>query len=534
MLPDERPFLRIPPFPGAKIHRFRSSATAVAGECLVDLVRELKVGGSYWSPQPRLPDRYVLVRAERAPSAVETFEYPIVLWTDESSSLHGPFLEVKGECDPWHMLAGATMFVTNVVDELSLIASIVGVPVQLFDPVTKTLTPSRLNPSALLANALYRSYENPFTGDPMSTREALELCGFWRCLIDNNRDIVGGFGFASWKQDNIAPLLWGGNGTFPFMTSARRVRPGAAVAVWRAKMSANQLASVQRKGASLIEVEDGFLRSQGLGANCVPPLSITVDRRGVYFDPRHPSDLEMILENGDFDEELIARARTLRKLVVEAKLAKYERSGAATLERPAGTRRHVLVPGQVEDDRSVQEGGGGLVSNLELLARTRAHAPDAFILYKPHPDVLAGHRRGQIPERLCLKHADEIVTDAGISSLIDMVDEVHVNTSLTGFEALLRGKPVTTHGVPFYAGWGLTHDLGPVPVRRSAKRTVDELIAAVLLIYPRYLDPVTRLPCPAEVVVTRLADRSAGCGGWLVRMRQFQGKLVSGLKGFLQ
>ena len=80
-----------------------------------------------------------------------------------------------------------------------------------------------------------------------------------------------------------------------------------------------------------------------------------------------------------------------------------------------------------------------------------------------------------------------------------MVDEVHVNTSLAGFEALLRGKAVTTYGVPFYAGWGLTRDLGPVPARRTAKRSIDELVAAALLIYPRYLDPVTGLPCPAEV-----------------------------------
>ncbi len=86
-----------------------------------------------------------------------------------------------------------------------------------------------------------------------------------------------------------------------------------------------------------------------------------------------------------------------------------------------------------------------------------------------------------------------------------MVDEVHVNTSLAGFEALLRGKAVTTYGVPFYAGWGLTRDLGPVPARRTAKRSIDELVGATLLMYPRYLDPVTGLPCPAEVVVERLS-----------------------------
>jgi capsular polysaccharide export protein len=200
------------------------------------------------------------------------------------------------------------------------------------------------------------------------------------------------------------------------------------------------------------------------------------------------------------------------------------------LERPAGDRLHILVPGQVEDDRAVQTGGSAVRSNLELLRRVRERSPDAYIIYKPHPDVLAGHRSGAIPRQVSLDYADEMVTEASVSSLVEMVDEVHVNTSLTGFEALMRDKPVTTHGAPFYAGWGLTHDLGPVPPRRTARRTIDELVAAVLLLYPRYLDPVTGLPCPAEVVVSRLAEGMAGEGGLIVTMRRLQGKLMRGLR----
>jgi capsular polysaccharide export protein len=160
--------------------------------------------------------------------------------------------------------------------------------------------------------------------------------------------------------------------------------------------------------------------------------------------------------------------------------------------------------------------------------------PDAFILYKPHPDVLAGHRRGDIPDAECLRFADKIVTNVPIASLIDMVDEVHVNTSLTGFEALLRQKPVTAYGVPFYAGWGLTTDLGPVPERRTARRSVDELVAAALLLYPRYLDPVTGLPCPAEVVVERLGAGDEGDLGFIVGLRRLQGKLMRRLRSLVQ
>ena len=109
-----------------------------------------------------------------------------------------------------------------------------------------------------------------------------------------------------------------------------------------------------------------------------------------------------------------------------------------------------------------------------------------------------------------------------------------MNTSLAGFEALLRGKQVTTHGVPFYAGWGLTKDLGPVPLRRTARRTLDELIAATLLLYPRYLDPVTGLPCPAEVVVSRLTCRNQRDPRLLVSVRRLQGKLMRTLRSLVQ
>ena len=79
-------------------------------------------------------------------------------------------------------------------------------------------------------------------------------------------------------------------------------------------------------------------------------------------------------------------------------------------------------------------------------------------------------------------------------------------TSLMGFEALLRGKAVTCLGTPFYAGWGLTTDLGAIPDRRTAKPSLTALVHAVLIDYPRYHDPVTNTPCPVEVVVDRLAS----------------------------
>lgn len=530
----QAPFLRVPPFPGAKVQQIASMHRSNADVMdLTDKVRSLRVGGAYWAGQPKLPADCIVARSAKALEAARRIAdgRPIVLWSSALPPDHSSDVQVIcGDCDPWHMVDAAAAVVVEAGDELRLIASLGGVPVFLFDPATGQVASDKADPAAMLAGAIGACrFENPFNGEPMSAGEAIELCGFWRALIDLNRDVVGGLGFAFWKQEHIAALLWNGSTPFRFLRGSGEVPPHVPVAVWYSKVSPRGLEALERGENQLFEVEDGFLRSRGLGADCIPPLSITVDRLGAHFDPAKPTELELLLQDGEFDDQFLARARELRRIIVDAGIGKYGQ-GTASLDRRARDRRHILVPGQVEDDRAVQLGGCGLTSNLELLGRVRADAPDAYILYKPHPDVVAGHRRGAIADRACLEFADEVVGDVPIAALITMVDEIHVNTSLAGFEALLREKAVTTYGVPFYAGWGLTRDLGPVPPRRTARRSLDELVTAALLIYPRYLDPETGLPCPAEVVVERLSVRGEREPGLLVGIRRLQGALMRRLR----
>lgn len=528
------PFLRVPPFPGARVRAFvELEGEPVDTVVLADALRALRVGGTYWAAQPELPAKFVLVRSiEMIDGARRQMPgQPIVLWAEretvEAANLAEVF--VSGVCDPWHMLSAAIALVGDVDDDLQLIAGLLGVPCFRANANQDAFAPADAEVEAAMARLSVTAFEDPFTGASLNALQAAELCGFWRKLVDSNRDIAAGVGFAFWKQNHVAPLLWGGSGALPFLRASNGIQPDRAVALWRAKAAPDLIDELQRRQTSLIEVEDGFLRSKGLGADCVPPLSITVDRLGAHFDPTQPSELEMLLQEGRIEDGLLTRAQELRRLIVSAGMGKYGH-GFEVLDRPAGRRRHILVPGQVEDDRAVITGGCGLTSNLELLRRVREEAPDSYILYKPHPDVLAGHRRGAIAEGTCLRYADKVVGDVPIASLIEMVDEVHVNTSLAGFEALLRDKQVTTYGVPFYAGWGLTNDLGPVPARRSAKRTIDELVAATLLLYPRYLDPVTGLPCPAEVLVARLSADESPDASIVVGMRRLQGKIMRGLR----
>jgi capsular polysaccharide export protein len=546
-----RPLLRVPPFPGAHFKAFGRATPCRTGfsEAEVDLAlsamsRE-RVAGNFWGQRPVLPALpYVLVRssADRVvPGVLEPISdgRVVLQWFDDGRkrrSIRGS-AAITGDYDPWHMVSGAATVIAPADDELILIAALAGVPVR---PVgAGRFSEVGAGPGALRRtirdHLLGReSYANPFTGEPMTLAEAVQLCAFWKKLIDGNRPIAAALGFAAWKRTTAAPLLWGGAQDLPFVSRARAVVPGDEVVVWRSRANPLAVEDLERRGVSVVEAEDGFIRSIGLGADCVPPLSLVVDRSGIYFDPNTPSDLETLLERGEFTEDLLDRARRLRVLIVKLGISKYA-VGRHSLGSRRSSSRYVLVTGQVEDDRSVKCGGGPVTSNLELLRRVREREPDAFIQYKPHPDVEAGHRIGAIPDEVCLQYADEIVREQPITSLIDYVDEVHVNTSLAGFEALVRGKPVTTHGVPFYAGWGLTRDLGQVPARRTARLTLDELIAGVLLLYPRYLDPATGLPCTPETLVHRLGQRGELTPtSHLVRLRRLQGswrRRLTGLRG---
>jgi capsular polysaccharide export protein len=467
------PLLAIPPFPGARAGALAEPSDVADGDwrALLAALAEHRVGGAYWG------------RQIAGPSHLDARNWP-------------------ADVDPWTLLDAAEEVSLPAGDPRAVLAIAARKPLTLIGS-DGTLQP--VDVEALVTEHLMRwRWKDPFSGEPISALEAVALCGFWRRLIDGNRGIAAALGFAHWKRPTVAPLLWNGRET-PFHRGVPSLGVDDQVAVWRSRLSEAQEFAIADR--AVLEVEDGFIRSSGLGADCIPPLSIIVDARGVHFDPTAPSELEHLLEHADLTSDLVGRAAALRAAIIAGGLSKYESAAPQRLDRPGGTRWHVLVPGQVEDDRSVTS-GGALASNLELLRRARQNAgPDAFVIYKPHPDVLAGHRRGLLAAEDMAALADRVETEAPMASLIEMVDELHVNSSLAGFEALMRDKKVTVHGAPFYAGWGLTTDLGEVPTRRTRRRSLDELVAAALLLYPRYLDPATNLPCPAEVLVRRLTDQ---------------------------
>jgi len=229
-----------------------------------------------------------------------------------------------------------------------------------------------------------------------------------------------------------------------------------------------------------------------------------------------------LLQDTHFDDALLERARALRAAIVAMQITKYN-VGGETWKRPAGAARVILVPGQVEADASIRLGAPGLRTNSALLTAVRAANPDAYVVYKPHPDVLAGMRADGVARPGAGNNCDAMVGDVPMARLLEEVDEVHTLTSLAGFEALLRGKRVVTYGQPFYAGWGLTADFLPPP-RRSRRLTVDELVAGVLILYPCYVSRTTGQFTTPERVLEELNEwRNTACQPrpWLRRLLRF-------------
>lgn len=552
------PLLRAPPFPygDATVSKFNESAASPHSEdhsALFALLREARVGGRFWADRANLeaPAGIVLRPRDIGDVAVQlpcitSGERRSALWIAEDRRLARRLARLvsveggqwRGNVDPWSALHAAQGLVAHGDDEWVAIARILDIKVRVVSPgrfgapADDEATLDALTLSAVIA----ADWRDPFTGQPSTIELTIEQLSAWRVMLEANRPIAAVCGMAWWKRAEIERFLWHPERRLRLFRSTTRALTVAhehqgALAIWPSRVSAKLIAQSRLKGVSLVRVEDGFVRSVGLGVHLVPPSSVVVDALGIHFDPAEASDLEQILAMTEFTPRLLERAQSLRYNVVSAGISKYGSGTTASVPERQPDRRLVLVAAQVEDDMSVLAGGGGLTSNLEVLRRTRELEPDAEIWFRPHPDVDSGLRKGSVPDAEVLAIADQIVREPSMPALLSVVDAVHVLTSLTGFEALLRGCAVTCHGTPFYAGWGLTRDLGQVPDRRGRALTLDALVAGVLILYPRYLDPLSSLPCPPEVLVGRMMMASASSRlGWIAPLRRLQGRLTAALR----
>lgn len=429
--------------------------------------------------------------------------------------------------DPWSLIDAAARL-HAMPGPTALLAALAGVAVS---------TPAGAAPdglAALAALAAAARCADPVRARPIPIEAAIALLGAWRAQESANRRIAVCVGMSFWKRRRMASALASAAGPPAFARTTRAAiaeaaRRDGAIAVWSSRAPPGLEPAARAAGIPLLWVEDGFIRSAGLGAGFLPAASLSLDSRRPYYDPAGPSDLEILLATADFPPALLARAAALRAALIARGVTKYNLGGEAPVLPATPGRRRILVPGQVEDDLSVLRGAAGPVrGNLALLQAVRAEDVNAFIAFKPHPDVEAGYRRGAVQRDQAAALADLILEHTPMAPLLTQVDEVHTLTSLTGFEALLRGLRVTCWGQPFYAGWGLTEDRAPIP-RRVRRLTIDQLLAGALILYPRYQDPVTELPTTPEALLDRLADPAPWRGGVIAQLRRWQGAAMARL-----
>ncbi|MFH1137327.1 MAG: capsular polysaccharide biosynthesis protein [Pseudomonadota bacterium] len=383
------------------------------------------------------------------------------------------------------------------------------------------------------AYILYARYINPFTGKRCSILEAIQIISDQRRRNETNRGLSICVGLSRWKRGLAKAYLRSTSGRiecYKNLNKALKIahKKNGKIVIWAAKEPPTLEDRCKTLGINLLRIEDGFIRSVGLGSDFNYPYSLVLDKTGIYYNPQQPSNLEKILQETEFSDEVLERAHFLRKKIIEHSITKYniDTNVEYTYVKP-GSKRIILVVGQVEEDASVRLGGCGISTNFELLQAVRNTNPEAHIIYKPHPDVISGNR----PQDRQYPNAngifDELVTHGNLVKWLDYVDEVHTLTSLAGFESLIRGIPVSTYGGPFYAGWGLTSDKIIFP-RRTRRLSLDELVAGVLIIYAAYHDWVTGQACTPEAVIYRLTQ------GNLPTWLRFRRSLLLGLRNTMR
>ena len=356
----------------------------------------------------------------------------------------------------------------------------------------------------------YANYADPVTRRRITIGEAIDRLIAWRGFAEDHSRTVLCVGFP--RRARLAERFFGdGGGQIRYVTAAKAVETlreeNAELMVWQKSGAARLLDRLDRDGAKATIVHQGPLPGAGL------PASVVIEDAPGAAKGFDNATIVDRLAHGVFPPDLIARAEALRARIVAAGQAGAfgaKSAGKAIRARAAG--RRVLLVAEEGGRAARAVGIPRVVPDSEGLARTvRAQNPDAFIVAACHPcrlgDRLVARGAGS------WKGVDMIIDDVGIGPLYDQIDAVHVIQSPIGFEALVHGKPVTCWGAPFFAGWGLTEDHAPIP-GRMRRLTLDELVAAALILVPRYVDPETGVFCEVEAIVERLLEKASSGAGF--------------------
>ena len=150
-----------------------------------------------------------------------------------------------------------------------------------------------------------------------------------------------------------------------FVNNIRNIPSDSTILVWGSLNIHNLPSSIK-----VVRVEDGFIRSIGLGSELYRPLSLVFDSLGIYYDCSCSSDLENILLSQNLDEKKLHRAKSLHSLIIKNRISKYNLK-SVTFEKSLPLEPIHLVIGQVEGDASITFGTKEINSNIKLLKIVR-------------------------------------------------------------------------------------------------------------------------------------------------------------------
>lgn len=312
--------------------------------------------------------------------------------------------------------------------------------------------------------------------------------------------------------------LWHLRGEVELMTggTACRLPPGGfgvdAIAGWGHKPTANRARAFARsRGIPYIAFEDGFLRSVNPG-NGERPLSMVMDRTGIYYDARQPSDLEALIRKRAASPQCDYSARLAIELLRTTRVSKYNNSTLHDIAdlglKTSRQEDRVLVIDQTRGDASIEGAFANSSTFPKMLEAAVTENPGAEILVRIHPETMMGRRAGHFsPEALVylatFNPAVAKASDAGFLRLtpepvnpwvlLEGCSKVYCVSSQMGFEALMAGCEVHAFGKGFY------HNVMGVQARfkhtlKEAERfELEAVVSAFYFDYMSYLFGCTGL-----------------------------------------
>ncbi len=517
-----------------RLTKYNTVSSGAAGERLAKTIRVLLVDQVYGDQSISGGLASEASFARMLETALQTFPagaiavkvHPDVLagrargYIDEPARRHG-LTRIVGMGNPHDLLEGIEA-VWTVSSQLGLEAVFKGCKVRCFGVpfyagwgLTED-TPDNASASSALARrgaprspvdvfaaafAAYANYADPVTRQPISLMRAIERLVAWRDYAQECSGKTWYIGFP--RRMRVAERFFAdGGGRIEHVSLARSLDAArgevASVLMWQKRGSARAVGRLQAHGERISLVHEGPL-SLGGGTPCSIVRETALDTvKGV-----DNATIVNVLAHHHFEPALLKRAAALRAALVSAAEV-APASALPSLTAKADGRRVVLIAGEpARLERAF--GVPRVVRDVDGLVRTvREKQPDAFLVEAVPANGLRDRMKrstGAMPPGV-----DMVVRESDLPALYRAIDEVHVLRSHVGLEALIHAKHVECWGAPFFAGWGLTSDHVPIP-GRLRQLSIDELIAAALILVPRYVDPETGVYCEVEALVARYLDR---------------------------